>query len=1269
MKKTLVILFTTGVVFILLGSVVNEVIQKDTVGGWGDVLGRYYTARELPPVPPPVSYERVVKMISEGAWGFLADPEWNYCHNGGTLYLDEKSPLNKELVLPIKLFVQEDLVRGSVVICAAPFGSENYSGMALFKAPDFLPYEEGWSKERYLMDEFWPRRVTVTFTLRAESERIKEVFSLSQEEDEALSAPMMITMFGPETVDELMLGMNGTNVNVYVPEGFTNRVELYTTTDLISSVWSIAVQNLIPVSTNPATWSPAFSMSNAFFRAGNMDIDSDGDGVPDARELFVFKTNPSVSDTDGDAMPDGWEVDNGLNPLSADDQTADPDHDMLPNAYEYHYGLNPNSNDSAMVPKIRVDPLNTTVSNTYVSIRSALNASEPYSVIEIAGGVYDEDNITFPAHPVMLMSDQWGTNRSVKINSSSFATFMLSDEQDNRTIIRGLNVTLEGRLLRQFGFYIGRGYAPFNGAAPFFDGVKIQLGSAEWSAGFYGLGSTDGTVRFNNCIVRGGGSSNTLSGIYLVDAPDVQIVNCSFLEFNESPDLSQGILLGASSGNIGGAASFVKAQISNCFWDDSFGTNNNYAVVHALDSSSRYQTTVSHSVVPDSSCLLDVDGEVSLIEAPGTALLDGLILSNSPCRNVSGTDLLSWYDFQGQPRDGSPDIGADEYSAISTNDTDQDGLSDLFEAFTNNTFILDYDSDGDRVGDGDEHTCGTNPRSKTNYCVTIIGAVDDQTGLNASIKASYSLGSSAWNSGQAVAVNGGQFSYPHQEINSPDDIIVQTLIDLNGNGTTDSGEPYYYQPLKITNHTTRIEFVLEDADGDGVGDYDENSCGTDPNASGNYCVTLLGTVTNQSAFSGKTYATAVLRDKTRPLSPSDLNHEDYQSISLAQVEVETNGTFLIEHVTVEPNTNDLNILWLVVYHDALTNSVLDYFEPISQILVNPTNHTMSYQFDSPEGDYDGDRDRIPDWWEAWNGLSYTNAADAFADPDGDWIDNLWEYRLGYDLYSYETNNFAFADAMRAVDTRIAGRNPTNAIHIFSENYWVTTNLTRNADCWAADIDLTMCSPFNSYDKNKRAGTLISPRHALFVNHKFADLAYWVPEGETLQFVDETNGVYTATIESVHHLVYTNGRVDLTVAVLVEDVPTNRFSFAKILPANFTNYLGHIDIHAPGPCFDQEEKARIRTLIRCGDDEWCYTTTERYEPRIPYTQGTIPGDSGNPAFIVLDSEPVLLTLWVAGGAGSSIPFFKDQINLIMSTNGYSLTEFDMSGYEEVPSVLR
>ena len=117
-------------------------------------------------------------------------------------------------------------------------------------------------------------------------------------------------------------------------------------TGTIKSPITNAVWAWMGEGTNSGIYTLNVSNANAFFILGTPQ-DSDGDGLTDAYELLVSKSDPHVYSTDGTGMADGWEVlyfgHIGIDP------NGDPDGDGLSNYQEYQMysqGYNPVKWDS-----------------------------------------------------------------------------------------------------------------------------------------------------------------------------------------------------------------------------------------------------------------------------------------------------------------------------------------------------------------------------------------------------------------------------------------------------------------------------------------------------------------------------------------------------------------------------------------------------------------------------------------------------------------------------------------------------------------------------------------------------------------------------------------------------------------------------------------------------------------------------------------------------------------------------------------------------------
>ncbi|MDD3276797.1 MAG: hypothetical protein PHP93_07105, partial [Kiritimatiellales bacterium] len=158
-RKVIIRVAVAGVFLLLLSAVAVStvdklVIEPRTVSSWSELVDCYLVSRSSIP-PLPFAYDDAFTRMEDGDWSFLAD-RWQCKQSGGTYYVAEKSKLAK-LKLPLHILVYEDLQRGEIVILSSPDGN-TYQGEALFKAPEFMPYETDFPLNRYVLDELAPRR-------------------------------------------------------------------------------------------------------------------------------------------------------------------------------------------------------------------------------------------------------------------------------------------------------------------------------------------------------------------------------------------------------------------------------------------------------------------------------------------------------------------------------------------------------------------------------------------------------------------------------------------------------------------------------------------------------------------------------------------------------------------------------------------------------------------------------------------------------------------------------------------------------------------------------------------------------------------------------------------------------------------------------------------------------------------------------------------------------------------------------------------------------
>jgi hypothetical protein len=99
--------------------------------------------------------------------------------------------------------------------------------------------------------------------------------------------------------------------------------------------------------TNNPIAQPTNSVSGVDVVLADPSDDTDGDGLTDYDEVYLYLTSPSTNDTDGDSMLDGWEVaySNDVDALVVD-ALGDPDNDNLVNSNEHVAATDPGNPDT-----------------------------------------------------------------------------------------------------------------------------------------------------------------------------------------------------------------------------------------------------------------------------------------------------------------------------------------------------------------------------------------------------------------------------------------------------------------------------------------------------------------------------------------------------------------------------------------------------------------------------------------------------------------------------------------------------------------------------------------------------------------------------------------------------------------------------------------------------------------------------------------------------------------------------------------------------------
>ena len=236
------------------------------------------------------------------------------------------------------------------------------------------------------------------------------------------------------------------------------------------------------------------------------------------------------------------------------------------------------------------------------------------------------------------------------------------------------------------------------------------------------------------------------------------------------------------------------------------------------------------------------------------------------------------------------------------------------------------------------------------------------------------------------------------------------------------------------------------------------------------------------------------------------------------------------------------------------------------------------------------------------------------------------------------------------------------------------NAPRSESFWAKDIDFTSVSVWNNrgygtpVDYRQRGATAITKRHIIMAKHfklQASDVVYFVgPDGTWV----------SRTISAIAD----HASKDITVGILNEELPEN-ISFSKVAPSNINEFFKRstanfiIQYYKPIVAgFDFEKKLTLNLLTAANSlslKQTVYSSSPSSLPE-PYNnlaENLIGGDSGNPLFIIIGGETILLTSFHTTTQGPSYANYISDINDLIAAadntatvnTSLKVTEFDLN----------
>lgn len=957
----------------------------------------------------------------------------------------------------------------------------------------------------------------------------------------------------------------------------------------------------------------------------------------------------------------------------------DTDGDGLPDIYELHYGTNPYVPDYELAPKI-------VVGADAVSMPAALEASAPYSIIEIPSGETQvSSSLVLPNHPVLVTGPRDGY--AVLRSSSSLGAFMFDQGQNEQTLIRNLYLVLEKRGDFQVGFWCGGNLAWSGvGSNPTFQNVVVRMPRPETQyIGWLFYRDNGGLASLSNCLVDAQGAVN-VRGVETGNGPEVLLQDFSCLNFPTSG--IQKLARTFTLGNNGvtnqirqvGLEATVIVDLTPGVDSDGDGYTNEEEVY----------TLHTNPWLADS----DGDGLSDPLELfYGSDPMDvrsfprKIYVSVTNTTDVAGSSVYVSWGRSGVGIEATPLTNTVERSTSCEFDVPPSQGNVYVTAFRdlngNGVFDADYDIvrsetisdltevshlrfafgdvDGDGIADTQERLDGTDPYSSLSLKINqrVVLTNNDPSD---SLDTYYFYGASPLECANGPsAFTGRSTTFYVSQIATNRYLYLTIYRDVNSNGVFDAGVDLH-SVFSVANLAQGADasFTIGDTDGDKILDSIELTEGTDPMNRHDYCYHPLLTV--QDVFS----TTNVLCCQA---------YFGTNVISVAMAVTNEVMTFDFGHLY----TTNSEVLTIKFWDDVNQSGTLDDDEASSSVTVSPNGHDFAGTYTLAYGGFDADHNELPDWWEDDRGLLSTTLPHGTTDDtDGDGLINLHEYWADCDPLVPDGSNTLLSVFSRSVDERIANVDPVASVGRFVDyEADVGTGLLRiSTNFWVKGVDVSCVSVAGG-------GGTMADRPATAITRRHVVMSWHWNRGEYV-FCDASGATNKYTIVDSYNVPDS----DLYVGRLDRDLPTT-IQIPYLLPEDYEDYL-YIGKYLPIVSMNQNRSAsvleieQINGVERVNGVAYYQMTRTRSEPPINMSRSdiryaTIDGNSGTPKFFLLGDRLVFLFSTHGGVSGSTEwgfwvgPNISHRLNAVQRAidnwegeiaSRYQLNVLDLSTYKKV-----